>query len=71
MNLKKTYESFNKQGFEEWAENQGLDISPYSFDKDFIGVYSYQDIETEIFWRCWKAGFVSLAKLVVDKKEAL
>ena len=71
MNLKQTYESYNKTGFEKWAENQELDITPYSFNKDFIAVYAYEDFETEIFWRCWKASFVGLAKLVVDKKEAL
>jgi len=71
MNLKQTYESYNKTGFEKWAENQELDIKPYSFNKDFIAVYAYEDFETETYWRCWKAGFVSLAKLVVDKTRAL
>jgi len=67
MTIKETYESFNKEGFEEWALSRDLGIEPYSFNPDFKDVYDYDDIETQMAWECWKASFVSLAKLVVGK----
>jgi hypothetical protein len=35
--------------FEKWAESKGLDLTPNAY-----GMGTYNDIEIEMFWECWK-----------------
>jgi len=41
--------------FEEWAISKGLDIKPYVSNPKFQTEFDYEDIQTQMFWECWKA----------------
>ena len=44
-----------KVKFEKWALLKELDISAYTFNKKFAGEFDYEDIQTQLFWECWRA----------------
>ena len=44
-----------KKEFETWALSKELDISPYTYNSDFADEFDYQDIQTQLFWECWRA----------------
>jgi hypothetical protein len=46
---------FMKKKFEQWAKNKELDTTPYYFNEKFKDEFDYEDIQTQMFWECWKA----------------
>ena len=49
-----------KQSFELWAKTRELDLAPYSNPK--FQEFDYDDIQTQMFWECWKAAWFSASK---------
>jgi len=44
-----------QERFEKWAISKELDVEPYSSNPKFQTEFDYEDIQTQMFWECWKA----------------
>ena len=44
----------NRDKFEQWARSKKLDLKHYRYNPLFKNEFSYENVETQMFWECWQ-----------------